>query len=294
MLSVPGRTPLLTLYETAHRFIWNRFNEWVDAQTPVGPIPTDWDGYEWDWSNTTPAKLVGADFDVLTANIRMAAKLCCVNLARRKGGQVEILTPFGATPSAPISIFGKPAVATFAGTLHNAIVPATFWTDEWPPVFFEGLLFSELESCLLNWAVGTVDVGLLEYAASAARARRQSAGTGDGHRPDGDGLLTMLRPYHGCPIIVPEEWLSDFAEKDPPFETEALSSEVDLPWNFNSLSPAEKIVAFSDRNPTANKEAIRNAVLPHFSIRQFGLHFAQAGQKKPTLRRPGRKPSKKE
>lgn len=299
MLSIPGRVPLSDMIDQANLFLWEIFSVWVDKQQggriDVKPFPEGWDGYdleEWLPSKGKNDPLKGANFELLTENIRVAARLLCYGIATARGGRIEILSPYGTTPSAPIELFGKPAHGRESWLEDPIMLPHQFYSSYWQRHFMSRALFAPVHYGCLDWGLGAVDVGLLEASASAARAIRERQSPPAEYRLGRDGLLSMLRPYHGCPLIVPAEWLAAFsAEEEDRRRKEAQSARHVMPARLDGMGPIEKIIAFKDANPSATKADVQLALFQKMGERQFLRYFALAAEQRPELSKPGRKPT---
>ncbi|MCZ8081100.1 MAG: hypothetical protein O9289_07275 [Rhodobacteraceae bacterium] len=295
MLSLPTKAPICDLYRAALKFIWHRYYTWVDEAggDSEGQIHPGVDEYDKVWLSFKQEQLDGAtdDLELLSLNIQSAAKLACLNLATRNGGNLEILSPSGATPRCPVMVFGRPATVKGMPILDQNILPNAFLGSRWPKLFSTQTVFETIFTRgILNWSLGIMDVDVLEAEKDSSETKQAKDAPEVVNQLGRKGLLPMLRPYHGCPVLVPEEWLLNFTDEGASKTRNLDRSAAVLPYNVNELSPSKAIISFAGMNPTATKRQVKAALYPQISERQFKYYFALAAEEKPELKLPGRKP----
>lgn len=260
MLSIEGKRSFLALYWRAIGYLSTRLEAWFEEET------------------ITSAEYIGDS--AYLKNVNLSAQCLCHKFVKDRGGIVEILTPSGALPrihflqldgSFDAGIRKNPTRALGDCSIRH------FETTGWQRDFFYKKILIETHYAIFDWEFGIVDVSVLQAAAeNAARGRAQRGKPDTGQLLD-TGLLALLRPYHGCPVVVPKEWLDAF----PADDGESIEAEP-------TGSPKQRILEYFRANPAATKAEIKERLFPDLSHRKFQFFFNMASELEPTLSRPGR------
>lgn len=175
---------------------------------------------------------------------------------------------------------------------------AAVWYErlDWQKKFASEKVFTKRRSSdrgILDWETGSINIA---YALRSARYKATAALQRIARQTDeaealvnafaksedimDTGLVAVLRPYHGNPVVVPEDWL-----EASPLESDRTEAADDFP----GLPPAERILALLEGNPTMKKAEIKEALFPGASERRFHMYWEMAAQARPEISRPGRK-----
>jgi hypothetical protein len=97
--------------------------------------------------------------------------------------------------------------------------------------------------------------------------------------------LAMYRPFDGCPVLIPDSWVSTFYSE--------IDEKAEAPSSSRSPGPPkEAILALKAKDPSLTKEEVKELLYPEMSWRQFDIHWRLAAEMDPGIKRPGRRSSK--
>jgi hypothetical protein len=181
----------------------------------------------------------------------------------------------------------------FEKEIGGMVHPSFFKTSEWQAIFATQDVFKSggpyNRRCVVDWSFGCLDLTQLEREHRAARAKKIAShlshiGSTDVNL-DLDGLpqgkLAVLRPYHGCPVLVLKEAVNVLQE-------EASSRSVG-DMALEGLAPYQKILRYLEENPYTIKAEIKAALFSDMADRQFSRHWGLAAAANPSISRPGRR-----
>ncbi|WP_208180026.1 hypothetical protein J4T85_019680 [Sinorhizobium medicae] len=154
---------------------------------------------------------------------------------------------------------------------------------------------------LINWELGSLSLEKLKILVDALAAlkgivssleginlsshRLQSRSLDGSDRDFAESLLNMLEPYNGCPVVAPSGWL------DTLYGIADARQEGD-PSRDLSQPPRDRILDLWKQDPFLTKDDFKSRLFPEMSVRSFDMHWKQAADLNPEIRKPGRRKAK--
>ncbi len=289
MLSCDGYVPWTVFVRRFAAELENRMSAWAEQ---TGSLEVDSKVQGWSGKMNLAFK-----------NCAAAAQSLALHAARRRGGRVHILTPMGFMPTISVRHFSVDKMGMLRldkgdGQSVNYYLgnPAFYNRNDWQEHFAARELFHSRRPDgrgFLDWGSGSITIAeaVRETRYKATAVLKQAVRKIEGSEvlagmvvsPEDAmdvGLVAVLRPYHGNPVVVPESWI-----KESPQD----SGRAEVLDEFGDLPPAERILALLDENPAMNKAEVKEVLFPSASERRFLSYWESAALAKPEISRPGRK-----
>lgn len=303
MLSIDGHISFASLTNRCAFFIQYYFGTWERELESRNILTIDEEKYLMQKPDR------GRHHDFLITNINGATRWLAKSLAYRANSY--ILTSAGIRVQVSPRYFdagyglnreAEASTLKELGIRGRDILPSIFIKSNWQLSFSEKELFIDKrfdthlfpEKKLLHWETGSIDICHLDAQQERRRVwdqrTRERIAAGDPRITDSrriqkthpiydKGEIAVFKPYHGCPIIVPDTCL-EYLE----------ISDDDVRSDYSRGTPSEQIIDYYGDNPQATKSKIKAALFPSMSAREFSRHIAIAADKVPEISKPGRRP----
>ncbi|MET4636557.1 hypothetical protein [Kaistia defluvii] len=200
----------------------------------------------------------------------------------------------------PEGVFGLQSMRS--AYWHDAFVSTEVFSRPKEVPVFHAVREALNTAPIINWEIGCISTKALESLARSTEALKQAAaglseigvrtgtrwldvGRNDGRDRNMYAQLAMYRPFDGCPILMPNSWVSKFYLEIDGKEESPSSARSPVP-------PKEAILALKAKDPSLTKEEVKELLHPEMSWRQFDIHWRLAAEMDPGIKRPGRRSSK--
>ena len=183
--------------------------------------------------------------------------------------------------------------------------PSLYDRSDWQEAFATQEVFSprrHYDRGIMDWESGSIDitsaVSEARYKATAALRRTAEQVRGSDSLTGmiavsedmmDAGLIAVLRPYHGNPVVVPRSWIEGSPLGEDREESPLRSDKAEPLGELDDLPPAARILTLLEENPAMNKAEVKEVLFPSASERRFLAYWESAALEKPEISRPGRK-----